>query len=137
MSSPLTRNDLQGSKMLINFCDSAFTIGESQQESRVRYLKQIKARSTEVKYHSENVCVCAVKKAWNYLCFEWLRQGAEAEHLRREQEASASSRIEVIASMKEGGMSNVAIAEALGVTETAVRKWLKKQDQSWNLGSRD
>jgi RecA-family ATPase len=27
---PITRNDLQGSKMLINFCDSAFALGESQ-----------------------------------------------------------------------------------------------------------
>ena len=26
---PLGRNDLQGSKMIINFCDSAFAIGES------------------------------------------------------------------------------------------------------------
>jgi len=116
--------------MLINFCDSAFTIGESQQESRVRYLKRIKARSTEAKYHSEYVCVCAVKKAWNYLCFEWLRQGAEAEHLRREQVSKESSQLQAALSLKEAGKSNVAIAEALGLTEGAVRKWLKKQEQA-------
>ncbi len=28
LTKPLTRNNLQGSKMLINFCDSAFTIGQ-------------------------------------------------------------------------------------------------------------
>src|ERR1019366_3313940 len=44
LSKPITRNDLQGSKMLINFCDSSFTIGESQKDKTVRYLKQIKVR---------------------------------------------------------------------------------------------
>ena len=35
-SSPITRNDLQGSKMLINFCDSAFSIGESYKDNHIR-----------------------------------------------------------------------------------------------------
>ena len=52
LTRPLTRNDLQGSKMLINFCDSAFAIGESQQDSGIRYLKQIKARNVEVNLNS-------------------------------------------------------------------------------------
>ncbi|QJD95120.1 AAA family ATPase [Mucilaginibacter robiniae] len=47
---PITRNDLQGSKMLINFCDSAFAIGESYQEKGLRYLKQIKQRNTHEVY---------------------------------------------------------------------------------------
>ena len=29
MSKPLSPNDLQGSKMLMNFCDSSFAIGKS------------------------------------------------------------------------------------------------------------
>jgi RecA-family ATPase len=45
LSKPLTRNDLQGSKMLINFCDSAFAIGESNSDSQIRYFKQIKVRN--------------------------------------------------------------------------------------------
>ena len=42
MSKPLTRNDLSGSKMLMNFCDSSFCIGESSTDKGLRYLKQIK-----------------------------------------------------------------------------------------------
>jgi hypothetical protein len=44
---PLSANDLQGSKMLINFCDSAFAIGKSSNDKDLRYLKQIKQRSKE------------------------------------------------------------------------------------------
>lgn len=45
-AKPISRNDLQGSKMLINFADSAFAIGESQTTGGLRYLKQIKQRSS-------------------------------------------------------------------------------------------
>lgn len=48
LSKSITRNDLQGSKMLINFCDSSFSIGESSTDKNIRYLKQIKARNTEI-----------------------------------------------------------------------------------------
>jgi RecA-family ATPase len=41
LSKPITRNDLQGSKMLINFCDSSFAIGESFTDKHLRYIKQI------------------------------------------------------------------------------------------------
>ncbi|MEJ7847557.1 MAG: AAA family ATPase [Pyrinomonadaceae bacterium] len=47
LSKPITRNDLQGSKMLINFCDSSFAIGESAKDKGLRYLKQIKVRNAE------------------------------------------------------------------------------------------
>ena len=66
-SKPLTRNDLQGSKMLINFCDSSFAIGESAKEHGVRYLKQIKARNTEIVYHTGNVLLANVTKKGNFL----------------------------------------------------------------------
>ena len=45
LSKPITKNDLQGSKMLINFCDSSFSIGESNTDKSLRYLKQIKSRN--------------------------------------------------------------------------------------------
>jgi hypothetical protein len=45
--------------MLINFCDSSFAIGENQ-ETGLRYLKQIKARNTEIKFDAENVKLCRI-----------------------------------------------------------------------------
>ncbi|MEL6359348.1 MAG: AAA family ATPase, partial [Bacteroidota bacterium] len=127
LTKPLTRNDLQGSKMLINFCDSAFTIGESTQDSRVRYLKQIKARSTEVRYHGDQVCVCELIKPSNFLHFKWLSYGAEIEHLKQLSESDKEQRIDHAIEMKVNGASNIAIAQAFGVGESTVRYWFSKK----------
>jgi hypothetical protein len=45
--------------MLINFCDSSFAIGEATKKG-LRYLKQIKARNTEIKFDAENVKLCRI-----------------------------------------------------------------------------
>lgn len=82
MSKPLTRNDLQGSKMLINFCDSSFAIGESSTDKSLRYLKMIKARSSELLYDADNVLVCRICKPENFLKFEFLNFDYENNHLR-------------------------------------------------------
>ncbi|MEO9477264.1 MAG: AAA family ATPase [Cyclobacteriaceae bacterium] len=82
LSKSITRNDLQGSKMLINFCDSAFSIGESATDTSLRYIKQIKARNTEHIYDTENVVVCQINKPDNFLQFEFLHYGNEREYLR-------------------------------------------------------
>lgn len=130
LTKPLTRNDLQGSKMLINFCDSAFTIGESTQDSRVRYLKQIKARSTEVKYHGDQVCVCELTKPSNFLQFRWISYGEEIEHLRQLSESDKAGKVKETMAMKALGESNISIAQHFGVSEGTVRHWLKKSTDS-------
>lgn len=43
-AAPITDNNLGGSKMLINFCDSAFAIGASMHSEETKYIKQIKTR---------------------------------------------------------------------------------------------
>ena len=98
LSKPITRNDLQGSKMLINFCDSSFSIGESSIDKKIRYLKQIKSRNTEVIYDADNVCVCQIDKPYNFLQFEFLNFGTEREHLKQQTEKEKS---ELEASIKE------------------------------------
>ena len=130
LTRPLTRNDLQGSKMLINFCDSAFAIGESQQERRVRYLKQIKARNVELKYDSEHVCVCQLAKPTNFLQFQWHGFGAEFEHLRHQSEEERAGRRQEATALKATGMSNVEIARKLNVTEGTVRYRLKSSQRT-------
>jgi hypothetical protein len=86
LSKPITRNDLQGSKMLINFCDSSFSIGESHSDKNLRYLKQIKQRNTEQIYDAENVCVCQIDKPLNFLLFEFVNYGKEWDHLKQHTE---------------------------------------------------
>lgn len=90
LSKPITRNDLQGSKMLINFCDSSFAIGESSTDKGTRYIKQIKARNTEIIYDTDNVIVCSIDKPHNFLQFEFLNYGSEREHLKQPTEIDKS-----------------------------------------------
>jgi len=82
LSKPITRNDLQGSKMLINFCDSSFAIGESMMDKSYRYLKQIKARNCEIMYDTSNVGVFEIIKPTNYLHFNFIGFAHEREHLK-------------------------------------------------------
>ena len=115
LSKPITRNDLQGSKMLINFCDSSFSIGESSTDKGVRYIKMIKARNTEIIYDSENVCVCNISKPTNFLQFEFLDFGSESHHLKavseKEKEELESQIAELI--QNEPSISAYAIAKKL------------------------
>jgi len=98
LSKPISRNDLQGSKMLINFCDSAFAIGENSRDKNIRYLKQIKARNTEIIYDTENVCTCQITKPDNFLMFEFLGFGKERDHLKQ---ISESEKTELENNIKE------------------------------------
>ncbi|MBS1527992.1 MAG: AAA family ATPase, partial [Bacteroidetes bacterium] len=64
---PITVNDLQGSKLLINFADSAFAIGSSHTRPGLRYLKQVKQRSRAELYGADNVCLIGSEKKLNFL----------------------------------------------------------------------
>jgi hypothetical protein len=125
LSKPLTRNDLQGSKMLINFCDSAFAIGESFKDKNLRYLKQIKARNTGIIYDADNVCVCQIEKPANFLQFEFLDFGDEREHLKIPSEKDKTQIIERAKELSQQGKSQREIAKELGISLGAVNKYLK------------
>lgn len=126
LSKPITRNDLQGSKMLINFVDSCFAIGESHTDKHLRYLKQIKARNTEIIYDSENVAVCQIQKPLNFLAFEFVNFGSEREHLKQFTEKDRESIIEQTKELSEKGFSQRQISAELSISLGAVNKYLKK-----------
>ena len=126
LSRPITQNDLQGSKMLFNFVDSCFAIGLSSNDSSIRYIKQIKARNTAMIYDTENIIVCQINKDYNFLQFEFLDFGSERSHLKQITQKDQENRIEQAVELKSQGKTNVEIAKQFGVSEGAVRKWLKK-----------
>ena len=134
LSKPITRNDLQGSKMLINFCDSSFSIGESSTDKGVRYIKMIKARNTEIIYDSENVCVCNITKPSNFLQFEFLDFGSESHHLKavseKEKEELESQIAELI--QIEPGISAYAIAKKLCKNESKFNSFKVKVSRIYN-----
>lgn len=42
--NPITKDDLIGSSMIVNFIDSAFAVGQSRCGKKIKYIKQIKTR---------------------------------------------------------------------------------------------
>lgn len=123
-SKPLTKNDLSGSKMLINFCDSCFAIGESANEKGVKYIKQIKQRNTEQRYGSDNVILCQIEKINSFLQFSFIDYGDEFEHLKTIEVANKKERNQSILKLHNEGKSGVEIGNQFGITEGAVRSIL-------------
>lgn len=125
LSKPITRNDLAGSKMLINFCDSSFTIGESTIDKNLRYIKQIKQRNTEQIYDSENICVCEIVKNDNFLEFQFVGYGSEIEHLKQVSNSERDELIETVKELNQQGKSQREISRELNISVGAVNKYLK------------
>ncbi|MDR3591678.1 AAA family ATPase [Mucilaginibacter sp.] len=130
---PLSRNCLQGSKMLINFCDSAFAIGESHAPAPempgatgLRYLKQIKQRSTTEAYGAGNICLFRLVKPGNFLHARFYGQGIEADHLLHFTEKLRRERQARIADLNRQGLSIRQIAADLNLGTTTIFKALRK-----------
>lgn len=122
---PIQLEDLAGSKALSNFCDTVFCIGESVKGSDIRYIKELKNRNNPIKYHSENVMVCQLKKMNAFLGFEFIEFGKEKDHLL-EIENQQTKQLEKIEELAKQGLPNTKIAQKLGVSEKTVRR--RKQE---------
>lgn len=128
LSSPITRNDLSGSKMLMNFCDSSFSIGESAEGGGIRYLKQIKQRNCEQLYGAENVIETRLDKAINFLGFSFNNYGAESSYLRTLSEKDVRMLESEILEYKKlnPGASLRAIADQFNVNHMRVKRIIEK-----------
>lgn len=126
-SKPLSKNDLSGSRMLMNFCDSAFAIGEDATEVSQRYIKQIKQRNTEQIYNENNVIFCKIEKNENFLKFVFIGYGNEFEHLTPKTNGETIERNQKIIELNKQGLSNCEIGRQLNISEGTVRYILNKQ----------
>ncbi|TWI94762.1 AAA domain-containing protein [Mucilaginibacter frigoritolerans] len=125
LSQQITANDLQGSKMLMNFCDSAFTIGQSCADKDLRYLKQIKQRNTEQVYGYTNICLCRVNKPFNFLQFEFVNYGSEVDHLRKASDRLSEAHMEQAVQLKLQGKTLRDIAKEMGISYQKVDRLIK------------
>ena len=126
LSKPITRNDLQGSKMLMNFCDSSFAIGESSMDKDFRYIKQIKERQTGKIYDAENIILVQIVKPTNYVYFEFIEYSTESKHLRQYTETDRENRIDKCLELSKNGKSQREISRMLGISVGAVNKYLNR-----------
>lgn len=126
LSKPIGKNDLQGSKMLMSFCDCSFAIGESQKDTSFRYIKQIKVRQAEFKYDADNVCLCGISKPDNFLQFEFISYTKEREHLKEVTEIDKKQQQQTVLQLHAEGKSYRDIAEIVGISHMKVSRIIKK-----------
>jgi KaiC/GvpD/RAD55 family RecA-like ATPase len=124
---PIQINDLQGSKMKVNFADSVITIGKSIKDSKIRYIKQLKVRDGEMIYDENNVRVCEISKSKGYLAFDNIGVGSEYEHLKV---ATNKDKIEMALKVKELADQNKTqreISKELGISLGTVNKLINQK----------
>jgi hypothetical protein len=129
-TKPITRNDLQGSKMLINFADSAFAIGESHRNPGLRYLKQVKQRATQLIYGEDNVCLCRITKPANGLQFDFEGTAHERDHLRPQTQHDKQQLTEQITKLTAQGLSQRQISAQLNIGLGTVNRVVNKADEN-------
>ena len=125
-SKSISKNDVSGSKNLMNFCDSCFAIGESFTESSVRYIKQIKERNCPKIYDSENILIYKIEKIKSFLQFEFIEFGSESDHIIPRTKVEVVERNSKIIELKKDGHNNCEIARQLGISEGTVRNVLEQ-----------
>jgi len=124
VGSPISADDLHGSKLLINFADSAFAIGASSTHQRLCYLKQIKQRYTAQVYGENNVCLCRIQKPGKFLQFRFIGNSPESQHLRNRNIYNRDLLSKKAAELSANGLSQRQISRELNVSTGYVNKLL-------------
>lgn len=125
-ASALSADDLHGSKLLINLADSAFAIGTSSANQHLRYLKQIKQRSTAQVYGEDNVCLCRITKPHNFLQFEFEGNSHERLHLRSSKMLNRELLTQKVAELSANDLSQRQISQELHISLGLVNKLMAK-----------
>ena len=124
--SPITQNDLAGTKKLYNFFDSVFAIGQSAKDKRLRHVKQVKVRAGAFKYDSSNVIVYEIEKMGDFLGFEFKEFATEADHLKQKTESELTQQELNVLNLHKQGFSYRNIAEKIGISKSTVNNIVKK-----------
>lgn len=123
-SNPITVNDLQGSKMIINFCDSAFAIGKSHTEPGKLYLKQVKQRSRKTVHDEHNVCLCHIEKDMTDLHFVFDGHAKERDHLQSADARARELNQQKARDLHLTGKSYRQISAQLNIPVSTLARWL-------------
>lgn len=123
---PLSPDDLQGSKLIINFADSAFAIGRSSEKKGLCYLRQIKQRSTEQVYGDDNVCLCSIKKLRGMLRFRFHGTARERDHLATPADHRRARLPARVIQLSARGHSQRQIKQKLNVSLGLVNKLMRQ-----------
>ncbi|MGH9946935.1 MAG: AAA family ATPase [Pyrinomonadaceae bacterium] len=126
--APLTINDLQGSKMLANFADSIFAMGNSRRGTDFRYLKTVKRRNAAARESYTEVATIRLCKEVCFLGFVFEGNGDERDHIGWMSSPLEPERmilIEKVLELNKKFMTQRQIAAELGVSAATVNRCLK------------
>ena len=127
LSNPITQNDLAGSKKLYNFFDNVFAIGQSAQDKRIKFVKQVKVRASEYLYDSDNVIVYEITNDDGYVRFLHKGYGKESEHLKDKSEEDESQVRSYILTCHREGKSVREIADLVNRSKTSVHRIITRE----------
>lgn len=122
INTKLTQNSLAGSKRLANFFDAMMAVGASVNEQPSgRYIKQLKARSTEI-FHGENsVLACHIVREGAMLKFDgW--STANEDVLLTPEGSDKVAKHDEIARMLQAGIAIRDISSSLRVSNQTIYK---------------
>lgn len=119
--SPITENDLSGSKKLYNSFDSVMAIGRSILGRGKRYLKTLKQRSDEVCYDEHSVLCCHIAKKGAFLYFEFDGVSPEREHLSKPSRNNQQY-VDDVMKLYSEGHSTREIGELLNSNKSTVNR---------------
>ena len=126
-STPLTQDNLAGSKKLMNFVDSAFAIGKSLVETDVKYIKQLKVRYGKFTNDEDNVLLCKIVKEDNFPHFVECGYAVEKDLLNTKKSIANEGKRELMHAayvLHTQGVSNRKIGRELGVSDKTIGKWI-------------
>lgn len=126
LTSPITQNDMAGSKKLYNFFDSVFSIGFSAKDPSLRYIKQLKVRYGGYTFDADNVIVASIEKIGSFLQFVAQGYSTEREHLKELSDKDLSEQIAEVKKLSAEGKSLREIAAEIGISKSKVDRLLKK-----------
>jgi hypothetical protein len=137
INTPITINDLAGSKHLSNFADSISAIGKSSIDTNIRYLKQIKpSRSGEMLYDADNIIVMEIVKNGPRLTYDFIEFGLEKDHLKDSSNSDyVPDKLNEASNMLKEGKSYSQIANYLGISKGTLSKWKNKYPAYFNNGN--
>lgn len=126
-SETIEQDDLAGSSKLINHFDAGIAMARSAKAADLRYIKQVKVRTGEFNFDSDNVMVCELTKDDGWLHFNIVGYESEYAHLKSIDSAkSRESRICEVADLLNEGKSVREIAKVLNLSHGTAQRLCEK-----------